>query len=354
MEIVLNESALAHYMDTALQVSSETPVLIDSYSQDAIEVDVDALEDGKGTVIIAGIMEHIEEAGIHSGDSACSIPPYSLSNEIIKTIEDQTKSLALALEVVGLMNIQFAVKSTEVYVLEVNPRSSRTVPFVAKASGVPLAKIAALTTVGKTLHVELEKHGKGRSKTQFAVKEAVFPFSRFPSADLLLGPEMRSTGEVMGIDEDFGRAFAKAQIAAGQNLPTGGTVFISVKDIDKNPAIKIAQEFVALGFKILATKGTAAALTSEGLDVQRVNKIIEGRPNISDAMLNGEVDLVINTSEGAVEKFDSVSLRRTALSQNISYSTTMSGARAVLHAIKSMNVNTLEVSSLQSYFGRPI
>ena len=353
MEIVLNESALAHYMDTALQVSSEAPVLIDSYLQDAIEVDLDALADGKGTVIIAGIMEHIEEAGVHSGDSACSIPPYSLSNEIIKKIEDQTKSLALALEVVGLMNIQFAVKSTEVYVLEVNPRSSRTVPFVAKASGVPLAKIAALTTVGKTLHVELEKHGKGRSKTQFAVKEAVFPFSRFPSADLLLGPEMRSTGEVMGIDEDFGRAFAKAQIAAGQNLPTGGTVFISVKDIDKNPAIKIAQEFVALGFKILATKGTAAALTSEGLDVQRVNKIIEGRPNISDAMLNGEVDLVINTSEGAVEKFDSVSLRRTALSQNISYSTTMSGARAVLHAIKEMNVNTLEVSSLQSYFVSP-
>jgi carbamoyl-phosphate synthase large subunit len=350
MEIVHDGAALERYMRDAVRVSGRSPVLIDRYLKDAIEVDVDAVSDGF-TVEIAGIMEHIEEAGIHSGDSACSLPPYSLPRDTIVEIERQTVALAHALDVVGLMNVQFAVKGDEIYVLEVNPRASRTVPFVAKAIGVPIAKIAARVMAGDRLdpcafrlprsHLENGGH--------VAVKEAVFPFARFPGVDLILGPEMKSTGEVMGLDVDFGRAFAKSQLASGNNLPFEGRVFVSVRDQDKRTFVEPCRQLVEMGFALVATNGTAQALITHGLSVARINKVSDGRPHIVDLMLSGGVQLVFNTTEGARAIADSFSLRRTALTNSIPYYTTVAGARAAVQAIKALRAGNLEVAPLQSY-----
>ena len=347
MEIVHDLTALMRYMKTAVKVSGDSPVLLDSYLQDAIEVDVDALADGTD-VYVAGVMQHIEEAGIHSGDSACSLPPYSLSEATIAELRRQTVELARGLNVIGLMNIQFAVKGGEIYVLEVNPRASRTVPFVAKATGVPIAKIAARLQAGE----KLASFGLKDAPTMnhIAVKEAVFPFARFPGVDVILGPEMKSTGEVMGIDSDFGRAYAKSQIGAGSKLPDSGTVFISVKKRDKAAAAQLAGRLAALGFKLIATDGTAHFLRDTGLEVQEVKKVAEGRPNIEDAILSGRVQLVINTSEGAKAIEDSYSIRRSALMNNIPYYTTMTAASAVVRALEAVRGTTLAVAPLQSYF----
>jgi carbamoyl-phosphate synthase large subunit len=347
MEIVHDVEALHRYMTTAVKVSGSNPVLIDSYLSDAIEVDVDAVADGKD-VYVAGIMEHIEEAGIHSGDSACSLPPYTLSNGLLKGLNEQTVALARGLNVVGLMNVQFAVKGDDIYVLEVNPRASRTVPFVAKATGVPIAKIAARVMAGEKLSAfRLEMKAAGK---HVAIKEAVFPFARFPGVDVVLGPEMKSTGEVMGLDRDFGRAFAKSQLAGGVSLPVAGKVFISVKDHDKNAIARIARDISRLGFRIVATRGTAAHLQEQGIDVQVVNKVREGQPHIVDAMINGEIQLVFNTTEGAQAIADSFSLRRTALVHHIPYFTTVAGARAAVQAISALQNGSLDVAPLQSYF----
>src|SRR6185437_14337981 len=290
MEIVHEPAGLARYMARAVQVSGRNPVLIDRYLQEAIEVDVDALAD-RSDVAIAGIMEHIEEAGIHSGDSACSLPPYSLPQPVIAEIERQTAALAKALGVVGLMNVQYAVKDSTVYVLEVNPRASRTVPFVAKATGVPIAKIAARVMAGE----RLAGFALGRKRRRaVAVKEAVFPFARFPGVDLILGPEMKSTGEVMGIDSDFGRAFAKSQLGAGVDLPQAGGVFVSVRDRDKPAMVEPCRRLVEMGFALVATSGTAAFLREQGLPVEVINKVLEGRPHIVDRMLSGGIQLVFN------------------------------------------------------------
>jgi carbamoyl-phosphate synthase large subunit len=349
MEIVHDSAGLARYIRRAVIVSGTSPVLIDRYLQDAIEVDVDAVADGT-EVYVAGIMEHIEEAGIHSGDSACSLPPYSLDGETIAEIERQTVALARGLNVVGLMNVQFAVKDGEVYVLEVNPRASRTVPFVAKATGVPIAKIAARIMAGETLARLLpERHAGWRRRGHLAVKEAVFPFNRFPGVDLILGPEMKSTGEVMGIDADFGRAFAKAQLGSGTDLPLSGCVFVSVRDRDKEALVAPCRQLVAWGFELVATRGTAQKLTEEGLPVTAVNKVQEGRPDIVDEMRSGRVQLVFNTTEGAQAIADSFSLRRTALTHGIPYYTTVAGARAAVQAIGALRKGCLEVAPLQSY-----
>ena len=345
MEIVRDMAGLERYLSEAVRVSGSSPVLIDSYLQDAIEVDVDCLSDGQ-TSVIAGIMEHIEEAGVHSGDSACSLPPYSLPDAVIDDIRRQTVALAEALGVVGLMNVQYAVKDETVYILEVNPRASRTVPFVAKATGRPVAKIASRLMAGEPL-VGFELHE--RPLGHVAVKEAVFPFVRFPGVDIVLGPEMRSTGEVMGIDRDFAAAFAKSQLAAGVRLPETGTVFISVKDGDKPAMLEPAQRLIAMGYAIVATGGTADFLVEAGLDVGRVNKVLEGRPHIVDSMKDGEVDLVFNTTEGAQALRDSYTLRRTALTQRIPYYTTVAGAKAAVEAIAALAAGSLEVAPLQSY-----
>ena len=347
MEIVHDSASLKRYMTQAVKVSGKNPVLIDRYLQDAIEIDVDALADGK-TVFVAGIMEHIEEAGIHSGDSACSLPPYSLPASVVKEIERQTTELALALKVVGLMNVQFAVKDGEVYVLEVNPRASRTVPFVAKATGLPIAKIAARLMAGASLDEFTLKPRQKRKHV--AVKEAVFPFNRFPGVDLILGPEMKSTGEVMGLDADFGRAFAKSQLGSGVTLPLSGTVFVSVRNHDKRGLIEPCRRLHKMGFTLLATRGTAAALAHAGLPVETVNKVLEGRPHVVDRMLSGDVQLVFNTTEGAREIADSFTLRRTALADNIPYYTTVAGARAAVEAIAALKAGGLDVAALQSYF----
>jgi carbamoyl-phosphate synthase large subunit len=346
MEIVHDLDGLRRYMTTAVKVSGKSPVLIDSYLQDAIEVDVDALADGK-TVFVAGIMEHIEEAGIHSGDSACSLPPYSLPDAVVAGIEKQTEALARGLDVVGLMNVQFAVKGEEIYILEVNPRASRTVPFVAKATGRPIAKIAARIMAGEALADLVTPTSRGK---HVAVKEAVFPFARFPGVDIILGPEMKSTGEVMGIDGDFGRAFAKSQLGAGVRLPETGVVFISVKDRDKAAMVEIGRRLAAMGFELVATAGTATYLEAQGIPVRRVNKVLEGRPHIVDSMKSGAVQLVFNTTEGAVAIADSFSLRQTALLGNIPYYTTVAGARAAVAAIAALKGGDLEVAPLQSYF----
>jgi len=348
MEIVHNDADLERYMRTAVVVSGTSPVLIDSYLQDAVEVDVDALADGH-TVYVAGIMEHIEEAGINSGDSACSLPPYSLPAETVAELERQTVALAKGLDVVGLMNTQFAVKDGTIYVLEVNPRASRTVPFVAKATGLPIAKIAARVMAGEKLAAfDPKPDGNGH----VAVKEAVFPFARFPGVDVILGPEMKSTGEVMGLDRDFGRAFAKSQLGAGVELPMAGTVFISVKDRDKAAMAPLGRKLVEMGFSLLATGGTHQFLTQAGIPVERINKVLEGRPDIVDAMKNRAVQLVLNTTEGAAAIRDSFAIRRAALMTNIPYYTTVSGARAAVAAIAALRAGALEVAPLQSYFHR--
>jgi carbamoyl-phosphate synthase large subunit len=347
MEIVHDPSGIARYMTHAVKASGSNPVLIDRYLQDAIEVDVDAISDG-ADVYIAGIMEHIEEAGIHSGDSACSLPPYSLPPEVIADIERQTASLSRALHVVGLMNVQYAVKDGTVYVLEVNPRASRTVPFVAKATGIPIAKIAARLMAGERLGAfRLERRARNR---HVAVKEAVFPFNRFPGVDLILGPEMKSTGEVMGLDRDFGRAFAKSQLGAGTQLPLQGRVFVSVRDRDKPAMVEPCRRLAEMGFVLVATSGTGGLLREAGLAVEIVNKVLEGRPHIVDRMLSGEVQLIFNTTEGAQAIADSFSLRRTALTLDIPYYTTVAGARASVQAIAALKTGSLEVASLQSYF----
>jgi carbamoyl-phosphate synthase large subunit len=350
MEIVHDSAGLARYIRRAVVVSGTSPVLIDGYLQEAIEVDVDAVADGDA-VYVAGIMEHIEEAGIHSGDSACSLPPYSLDEASIGELERQTVALARALKVVGLMNVQFAVKDGDIYVLEVNPRASRTVPFVAKATGVPIAKIAARVMAGEKLARLLpESAGRGwRRRGHVAVKEAVFPFNRFPGVDLILGPEMKSTGEVMGIDADFGRAFAKSQLGAGNDLPLSGGVFVSVRDRDKEALVAPCRELVAWGFQLVATRGTARKLEEEGLPVTLVNKVQEGRPDIVDEMRSGRIQLVFNTTEGAQAISDSFSLRRAALTHGIPYYTTVAGARAAVQAIGALRQGCLEVAPLQSY-----
>jgi carbamoyl-phosphate synthase large subunit len=350
MEIVHERDGLIRYINEAVRVSGTNPVLIDSYLRDAIEVDVDALADREGNVYVAGIMEHIEEAGIHSGDSACSLPPYTLSQELIEEISRQTEAMARALGVVGLMNVQFAVKGDDIYILEVNPRGSRTVPFVAKATGYPIAKMAARAMVGETVPSLLDAYRVSSTGDHIAIKEAVFPFSRFAGIDVLLGPEMKSTGEVMGLDTDFGRAFAKAQLGAGQTIPSEGTVFISVKDTDKPSMVLLARELSGMGFDILATDGTATALLNAGINVKPVNKVMQGRPHIVDAMKNGEVHLVFNTTEGAAEISDSRSLRQTAISNRIPYHTTVAGARATVAAISALRAGPLDVMPLQSYF----
>ena len=346
MEIVHDEAGLLRYVREAVRASGDTPLLIDRYLADAIEVDVDALCDG-AQVLVAGVMEHIEEAGVHSGDSACALPPYSLPQSVIAEIEAQTERLALALGVRGLMNVQFAVKDGAVFVLEANPRASRTVPFVAKAMNRPYAAVAAKLMAGAKL-ADLGLAQAPRP-AHVAVKEAVFPFGRFPGVDPILGPEMRSTGEVMGLDVDFPAAFAKSQIAANSALPIEGCVFISVRERDKPSILAPARELLAQGFTLAATAGTAAYLREHGLQVGSVNKVAEGRPHIVDAMKNGQIQLVFNTTEGAQSYRDSFSIRRTALSQNIPYYTTIAGARASVQAIKRLRAGGLDVHALQTY-----
>jgi len=345
MEVVHQMADLERYMREAVVVSGKNPVLIDRFLNNAVEVDVDALCDGSD-VYIGGIMEHIEEAGIHSGDSACSLPPQHLSDEILHTLKQQTRDLAFALKVVGLMNIQFAIRENKIYLLEVNPRGSRTVPFVAKTTGVPLAKIASRVMAGEKL---ASFNLTERNLPHVAVKEAVFPFARFPGVDVFLGPEMKSTGEVMGIDTDFGRAFAKSQLGAGTDLPLSGTVFISVKDEDKPAFIDICQSLVEDGFKILATGGTTAALQAAGVPATSINKVMQGRPHAVDAMLSGDIQLVFNTAKGAGAIKDSFSLRHTALTNKVPYYTTVSGSRAAAEAIHALRAGQLGVRTLQDY-----
>ncbi|MEI7816863.1 MAG: carbamoyl-phosphate synthase large subunit [Desulfuromonadales bacterium] len=346
MEIVYDDENLQRYMKTAVLVSPEHPILIDSFLDEAIEIDVDALCDGID-VVIGGIMEHIEEAGIHSGDSACSLPPYSISPEIVAEIRRQTVLMALELNVIGLMNVQYAVKGTDVYILEVNPRASRTSPFVSKATGRPLAKIAARIMAGKTLK-ELGVISDIIPK-HISVKEAVFPFVKFPGVDTLLGPEMKSTGEVMGIGETFAEAFAKSQLGANVKLPLSGNVFISVRDADKKHVVSAAEKLYKAGFGILATGGTAQFLEEKGIPVRRVNKVLEGRPHIVDAIKNGEVQLVLNTTQGAQAVADSFSIRRESLMHGLAYYTTVAGAKAVADSIVSLKTQELGVKPIQDY-----
>jgi len=349
MELVHDMSALTRYINEAVRVSGTSPVLLDSYLQDAIEVDVDALCDREGNVYVAGIMEHIEEAGIHSGDSACSLPPYSLSDDVLTEIRRQTEVLARALDVLGLMNVQYAIKDEEVYLIEVNPRASRTVPFVAKATGVAIAKIAARLMAGELI-ADFELPASNLPADHIAVKEAVFPFARFPGVDTILGPEMKSTGEVMGLDRDFGHAFAKSQIGGGTIVPVGGKVFVSVRERDKDAMVPLSQSLIEMGFDIVATSGTARRLAANDIPVDTINKVLEGRPHIVDAMQNGDIQLVFNTTEGATSIADSYSLRRTALNLRIPYYTTVAGARAAVASISAMRSGALEVAPLQSYF----
>jgi carbamoyl-phosphate synthase large subunit len=352
MEIVYSDTELERYMTFAVQVEPDHPILIDKFLENAIEVDVDAIADHTGNVVIGGIMEHIEQAGIHSGDSACALPSISLSPAVLNQIRLWTVQLAQALSVVGLMNIQFAVVgangySPQVYILEANPRASRTVPFVSKATGVQLAKLASLVMSGKTL--EEVKFTKEVIPAHIAVKEAVLPFSKFPGTDTILGPEMRSTGEVMGIDSDFGRAFAKAELGAGEKIPLQGTVFVSMSDRDKPLAADVVKEFIKLGFTIMATQGTRQVLQEQGLQIESVLKLHEGRPHVLDAIKNQKIQLIINTPSGEEAHADSKLIRRTALGYKIPIITTIAGARATAAAIRSMQNTTLDVKVIQEY-----
>ena len=346
MEIVKDDAQLERYITEAVVVSGDSPVLIDSYLSNAIEVDVDAICDGKD-VFIAGVMEHIEEAGIHSGDSACSLPPYSLKPAVVAELERQAKVMALALNVVGLMNVQFAIKDGDVYVLEVNPRASRTVPFVAKVIGLPVAKIAARVMAGESL---ASFKLKPKKISHVAVKEAVFPFNRFPGVDVLLGPEMRSTGEVMGLDKSYDMAFAKSQLGAGMRMPLVGTVFISVKDADKARILPAMRRLVELGFKLVATGGTQRYFEEKGIPSTKINKVLEGRPHVVDAIKNGDIQLVLNTTETRSSQSDSKPIRQTALLQKVPYYTTLPGILAVTKAIAAQKAGTIEVKPLQDYF----
>ncbi len=350
MDIVYDQQELKNCVAEAIEASGEHPVLIDKFINDATELDVDAISDGK-TVVIGGIMEHIEQAGVHSGDSACCLPPVSLDKKVLTEIKRQTKLLALALKVKGLINIQFAVKDGQVYILEVNPRASRTIPFVSKAIGVPLAKLAAKVMVGMTLD-EL-KFTKEVQRSYFAVKEAVFPFSKFPGVDTLLGPEMLSTGEVMGLSDDFGIAYAKSQIAAGNALPGGpttGNILFSVKDSDKKTAVGLARKLYEMGFKIIATKGTCIEFIKNNIPSEFALKMSEGRPNIVDSIINGQIDLIVNTTIAKQSIRDSFSIRRAALDKHVSYVTTIRGAEATVKAIEALKQKKVDVKPIQSYY----
>lgn len=351
MEIVHDRNSLHRYLNEVLSSAgvdvSSGPLLIDQYLNDAIETDVDCLADGED-VYVAGVMEHIEQAGIHSGDSACSIPPYTLSPALVTELQAQTTTLAKALGIVGLMNVQYAIKNNEIFILEVNPRASRTVPFVAKATGVPIAKIGARIMAGEKLRSFSLKQRSVRGHV--AVKEAVFPFARFPNVDIILGPEMRSTGEVMGIDTSFERAFAKSQLGAGVTLPLTGNVFLSVRHSDRPSLLPLGRKLTEMGFKILATRGTAETLKNAGIEAKVVNKVLEGRPHCVDAILSGEVQLIINTVQGAQATADSFDIRHSALTHNIPHYTTMAGAAAAVHAIAALREGKLDVAPLQSYF----
>jgi carbamoyl-phosphate synthase large subunit len=356
MEIVHDVHQLERYLarligdldrPSELVVSAKRPLLLDRYLSDAIEVDVDCLADGKDT-FIAGIMEHIEEAGVHSGDSACALPPHSLDGALIAELERQTRALALALKVGGLMNVQYAIKDRDIYVLEVNPRASRTVPFVAKVIGLPVAKIAARVMAGESL---ASFNLTPPRFEHIGVKEAVFPFARFPGVDTVLGPEMKSTGEVMGIDRSYEIAFAKSQLGGGTRIPRSGTVFVSVRDSDKPRIVEALKTLANLGFKIIATSGTKRYLDQHGVPSAKINKVLEGRPHIVDAIKNGDVQLVFNTTEGSQALADSRSLRTAALLHKVPYYTTLSGAVAAARGIKAFLEGDLEVRALQSYFG---
>jgi carbamoyl-phosphate synthase large subunit len=354
MVIAYDDESVIRYMKEAVEYSQERPVLIDHFLEAATEVDVDALSDGED-VVIGGIMQHIEEAGIHSGDSSCVLPAVSLPEPVLATIRDYTFKLARALKVIGLMNVQFAVQSGKVFVIEVNPRASRTVPYVSKATGVPLAKIAARLMTGRKLHEFLPEHAaEGRDLAPGAgyfVKSPVFPWSKFPGVDTVLGPEMKSTGEVMGSAETFGEAFAKAQLSAGQTLPTSGTVFISVTDRDKAESIELARRFIDLGFSLVATEGTAERLEKAGLSVERVFKVKEGRPNVVDLIKGDRVQLVVNTPHGQDPWFDEKAIRRAAITLRIPTITTMSAARAAAEGIAALQRNEINVRSLQQWHG---
>ncbi|MEC7623836.1 MAG: carbamoyl-phosphate synthase large subunit, partial [Pseudomonadota bacterium] len=346
MEIVDSEAQLDDYIATAVNVSGDSPVLVDQYLRDAVECDVDVVADGF-EVRIAGVMQHIEEAGVHSGDSACTLPPYSLPADIIAEMERQATELAKALEVRGLMNVQFAVKDGDVYLIEVNPRASRTVPFVAKAIGQPIAKVAARVMAGEGLHTfePFDLH-----PDHMAVKEAVFPFARFPGSDPVLSPEMKSTGEVMGIDRGFAAAFLKSQLGAGMKPPQSGTLFVSVKDTDKPLIVPAVQTLLDKGFRVIATGGTQTYLAEQGLAVEPVNKVAEGRPHIVDAIIDGDVQLIFNTTEGWQSLLDSKSIREAALEKKLPYYTTAAACLAVAQAIAEVSPEQLEVRSLQDYY----
>ena len=346
MEIVYEKNDLKKFVEEAFKAAEDNPILIDKFINQAMEVDVDALSDGKD-VFVAGIMQHIEEAGIHSGDSACSLPPVSIKPYLIKEIENQTRKLALALKVKGFMNIQFAIKKDQIYVIEVNPRASRTVPFVSKAKGLPLAKIASRIMAGEKLS---KFNLKDKSKGMYAVKEAVFPFNKFPNSDLLLGPEMKSTGEVMGFDKNFGMAFAKSQIASANSLPKDGLAFISLKDAHKDEGISLAKQLIKLKFKLCATKGTAEYIRKFGMKCKKINKVSSGTPHIVDVLDAKKIALVINTGGGNSEHrvSDAIALRRATLKNKVPYCTNMSTAYACLEAIKSLKTKKLEVTALQN------
>jgi carbamoyl-phosphate synthase large subunit len=345
MRIVYDEKMLEEVANEAIEVSEAKPILIDKFLEDAIEVEVDAICDGE-EVFIPAIMEHIEEAGVHSGDAACVIPPISLSKEIMETIEEYTKKIALELKVVGLINVQYAVKDGIVYVLEANPRASRTVPFVSKVTGIPLAKIATKIALGKKLK---DFNLKKPVLKHIAVKEAVFPFAKLPGVDVVLGPEMKSTGEVMGIDYDFGLAYYKAELAAGMRLPLEGNVLLSVKDADKPKIVKIAKKFMELGFKIFATEGTARYLKQNGIEAELALKVSQGRPNVVDMIINGQIQLIINTPSGKTGKTEGYEIRRTAVEYGVPYITTIPGAIAAAKAIEAIKKGEITVKSIHEY-----
>ena len=347
MEIVYKEDELRTYMREAVQVSEDTPVLLDHFLNAAIEVDIDAVSDGTD-VVIGGIMQHIEQCGVHSGDSACSLPPYSLPADVQDEMREQVKKMARELNVIGLMNVQLAYQGGEIYVIEVNPRGSRTVPFVSKCIGTSLAKIAAKVQAGKTL-AELGFTSEV-VPSYFSVKEAVFPFNKFPAVDPILGPEMKSTGEVMGVGDTFPEAFAKAQLGAGDEIPTDGKVFFSVRDFDKQDALPVAKDLLELGFALVATRGTAKYLEEHGLQVEVVNKVQEGRPHIVDMIKNDEISMVFNTTEGKQAIKDSASIRRSAENHSVYYSTTLAGAQAACMALR--EGQTQQVRSLQELHRR--
>ena len=345
MKIVHEKNQLKNFVEEAFKVTENNPILIDKFINNAMEIDVDAISDGN-EVFVAGIMQHIEEAGIHSGDSACCLPPVSIKEKLIVKIKNQTKKLALALKVKGFMNVQFAIKNDEIYVIEVNPRASRTVPFVSKAKGIPLAKIASIVMTGKKLS---KFNLQNKNKNMFAVKEAVFPFNKFPNVDVLLGPEMKSTGEVMGLDKDFGLAFAKSQIAAGNSLPTNGLAFISLKDKHKNEGINLAKKLIKLNFSLCGTPGTAGIMKKNGIKCKKINKVSEGSPHIVDILNAKKIALVINTGGGkrAYQIQDSTSLRRATLINKVPYCTNMSTAYACLEGIKSLKSKKMNVKAIQ-------